>query len=326
MKSAFLAVLGTALAAPSVFAVDYTWNGNGPGGNAGEWGHQANWTANAGRPEVVAVDNALFLSTTPFTVQPKVTAQGGGAATYAFNGLVFNTTSLTTLSIPTGSALNVTTTRVQQSATISLAGTGAFSTTNLSVEVGTFTIPSVTVSGRLSGAGTIAGNVTVSATGRHSAGGTQTVVGGYTYTPAIGTQTVTGNLTYNSGSIFEWGLNATTTNPGPSLNQGSYDRVNASGAVTGTSAFSILLGTNAFTDAFWDTNKSWDNIFSLGSGSLQSIFTTFTGSVAANGIVANQGQFSFSGNTLNWVAAIPEPSSSLAGLVLCVGLIRRRRN
>ena len=55
--------------------------------------------------------------------------------------------------------------------------------------------------------------------------------------------------------IFDWELEADTAATGYS-NQVAYDKVVANGTVSGTSAFTIALGRNAFTNAFWDTNKS----------------------------------------------------------------------
>jgi hypothetical protein len=104
--------------------------------------------------------------------------------------------------------------------------------------------------------------------------------------------------------------------------------VAANGSVTGASKFEILLGGNSFSDPFWNTNKSWTDIFSKESGSatLQTIFTSFGGSgVDTNGAVANRGQFSFTGDTLQW-SAVPEVSNLLAGILLGAGLLRRRRS
>jgi hypothetical protein len=146
---------------------------------------------------------------------------------------------------------------------------------------------------------------------------------------SAGTQTFSSTLAFDSGSIFDWELNAGAADPGAATaNSGTYDKVIANGDVTGTSVFTVaLLGGDAFTDAFWDTSKSWSDIFT-GSGSfdLSTLFTTFGGSgVASNGLVAGQGQFSFtSATTLTWTA-VPEPRSALAGLLLTAGLLRRRR-
>ena len=83
----------------------------------------------------------------------------------------------------------------------------------------------------------------------------------------VGTQTFGSTLTYGASSIFEWDLNASTSDTRVGE---TYDKVvaSAANAVTGSSAiFTVLLGTNAFTDAFWNTNKTWTDIFTSGTGS-----------------------------------------------------------
>ena len=165
----------------------------------------------------------------------------------------------------------------------------------------------------LSGSGTVAGGVTIQSNGTLAVGN------------STGTQTFGSTLEFESGSIFDWELDASTSDTGAS-NQGTYDKVIADGAVSGTSIFTIALGTNGFADLFWETNKSWTDIFTgTGSFDLASIFINFGGSgVASNGFVAGEGQFGFTGSTLTWTA-VPEPSSALAGLLIAAGLLRRRR-
>jgi len=181
--------------------------------------------------------------------------------------------------------------------------------------------------GKLGGTGTVGGNTTINSGAIHAP--TAQVTGSH--------QTFSNSLTYSSGSIFEWDLSAGTVDTnGTAPDQGSYGQVlasGASGAVSGSAIFRVVLGSSSsFADAFWNTNKSWDNIFT-GTGApalLTSLFgTTFdaSGGVASNGTVAGQGQFSYSGTTLNWTAftAVPEPTSALAGLLLGAGLLRRSR-
>ena len=180
--------------------------------------------------------------------------------------------------------------------------------------------------GKLGGTGTISGAVTIGAAG----------------TLAPTAQASTNKLTlgstvgFDSGgtSIFEWDLNATNgTDPVTKTNQGTYGQVAATGAASGTAVFTIVLGSNVYSNAFWNTNKSWDNVFSAwGMTDLTTLFTTFGGaSLTATGTGATAkattpsgGYFSFSGTTLNYTA-VPEPSSVLAGLLLGAGLLRRRR-
>ena len=86
-----------------------------------------------------------------------------------------------------------------------------------------------------------------------------------------------GTLAFAATSIFEWDLNAPITDQAGS-NQGSYDKVvnNNATAMSGTSVFNVVLANgNDFSDAFWDTSKTWTNVFS-GTGlasNLSSIFT-----------------------------------------------------
>ena len=178
----------------------------------------------------------------------------------------------------------------------------------------------VTVSGsgsRLAGGGTVGGNTTINSAAILAPGN------------GVGSETFTNALTLGSGSLFEWELNATNgADPGAGqLGSATYDKVIANGAVTGTSVFTVVLGSNNFANAFWDTNKTWTDVFTGGGTfSFHDVFTTFGGtSVATDGTVAGRGQFIFTGNALNWTA-VPEPSGALAGLLLGAGLLRRRRN
>jgi len=194
------------------------------------------------------------------------------------------------------------------------------------------------------GSGTGTGAVSVSSGA--ILGGSGTITGATTLTTATlapgsadataGTTNFGAGLAFNSNSIFEWDMQqAATTDPGPAAtNAGVYDKVvltGAAGSLTGSAAtFKIVLGSDkSFTDAFWDTNKTWNDIFT-GSGigtSLASVFSAFNadGSNLVGGVVPNQGTFTLSGSsTLNWTA-VPEPTSALAGVLLAAGLLRRRR-
>jgi hypothetical protein len=187
---------------------------------------------------------------------------------------------------------------------------------------------------KLAGKGTVGGNVSLTA---ESASGFKN---GGVLAPtaaASGTKlTVSGTTTFNTGSIFEWNMSATTpgTDPGVVSNSGTYGQLAGTGAITGSDAvFKIVLGAgNAFTDAFWNTNKIWNNLFT-GAGAttaLTSIFSSIGGAGITyaddKGTVDGQGYFTLSGtNTLGWTA-VPEPTSALAGLLLTAGLLRRRRS
>lgn len=177
-------------------------------------------------------------------------------------------------------------------------------------------------------AGTIAGATSISATGRLAPGdGTAN---------SIGTQTFTGTLTFAATSIFDWDINSPAgADPGiGTANGGSYDKVVNTNAtqMSGISVFNVILGTGkSFSDAFWDTDKTWNNVFTgtgVASVNLKDIFTSFTynGTALTAGLVPGEGTFSYgaTGTTLSWTA-VPEPTSALAGLLVTAGLLRRRR-
>ena len=199
-----------------------------------------------------------------------------------------------------------------------------------------------------SGSATGSGTVAVSGA---TLGGSGIISGATTLTTATlapgsaaataGTLTFGAGLALNSTSIFEWDMQQVNeSDPGAApagvgTNAGAYDRVVLNGAaksLTGSGAiFKIVLGSGrSFADAFWDTNKTWNNVFT-GNGvatNLATIFSTFNadGLNLSGGLVAGQGTFTLNGpSTLNWTA-VPEPSSALAGLLLATGLLRRRRS
>ncbi len=179
-------------------------------------------------------------------------------------------------------------------------------------------------------AGTIAGATSISGGGRLAPGnGT---------TNSIGTETFTGTLAFVSTSIFDWDITSPLgADPGKDTvasNAGSYDKVINTNAtkMSGSAVFNVILGTgNSFANAFWDTDKKWDNVFS-GTGlaiNLSSIFSTFTnnGTALVNGLVPGEGSFGYglTGTTLTWTA-VPEPTSAVVGLLIGAGLLRRRRD
>ena len=185
------------------------------------------------------------------------------------------------------------------------------------------TTTSVASGAILGGTGTLGGATTIESGGTHAPGD----VG------APGTQTFTTSITYKSGSIFEWSLNASNSEEFTS-ELGTYDKVVTPSAVAdGTNSeamFKVVLGTNHFSDVFWDTNRTWTDIFSgRGTYNLASLLPVFGGTdgthtVSANGVVAGEGRFYYTGSSLNW-SAVPEPTSALVGILLGAGLLRRRR-
>jgi fibronectin-binding autotransporter adhesin len=210
---------------------------------------------------------------------------------------------------------------------------------NGAVSVATGTMANATVA-KLGGNGTIGGSVTLAAesAAEFRNGGVLAPTAA-----ASGTKlTVAGTTTFGEGSLFEWNMSATApaSDPGVVANSGSYGQLSATGAIGGSNAvFNIVLGaSNAFSDAFWNSNKSWTNIFT-GAGApanLTTIFSSIRGTDltwdsvnnwAYNGTITpggDGGYFTASGNSLTWTA-VPEPSSALAGLLIAAGLLRRRR-
>ncbi len=216
--------------------------------------------------------------------------------------------------------------------TLSAANTYSGGTT---VSAGTLLVNNLTGSGT--------GSNTVNVTGG-ALGGTGTISGATTIgssgTLAPTAQTSGSKLTlaatsFTTGSIFEWSLNATNgSDPGVGVaNSGAYGQVSA-GSTTGTAVFAIVLGSNTYADAFWNTDKVWNNIYTAtGLSDLSSVFTSFSGAglttsgsgVTATATASGRGSFTFNGSsTLTW-SAVPEPTTALAGLLLGAGLLRRRR-
>ena len=249
---------------------------------------------------------------------------GGGGGTIALEKVGNGTLTLSGTNAYTG-------TTIVTGGTLAVDGSTAASSA-VTVAAGTASaVPVATLAGK----GTIGGNVSLSA---ESASGFKN--GGVLAPTAAesGTKlTVSGTTTFNTGSIFEWNMSATTpaTDPGVVSNSGSYGQLAGTGSITGSGAvFNIALGAgNAFTDAFWNTNKTWNNLFT-GSGAttaLTSIFSSISGvgitydGLLQRGTVGVEGYFTLSGtSTLTWTA-VPEPTSALAGLLLSVALLRRRR-
>jgi len=225
--------------------------------------------------------------------------------------------------------------------TQSVSGTGAIVLTGSNTYTGNTTVSSGTlVVNNTGGSGTGSGSVEVLSGAR--LGGTGTITGGTTIrasgTLAPTAQASNGKLTlgattFTGGSIFEWDMSPANPadDPATHSNQGTYGQV-AAGATTGTSIFTIVLGSGSYADAFWNTDKTWSNIYtSSGLTDLTSLFTTLAGSFLTydsgtrRATATGQGYFTFNGSsTLSWTA-VPEPTTALVGLLLGAGLLRRRR-
>jgi len=342
-------LIAMSLACSKTWGATRTWDG---GGNGTNWRTSNNWSPNT-RP--AANDSLVFAGTTSVSNTNNFAADtafagisfsnGAGAFTLAGNritltgNVVNNDDSLQTLNLPMilsgnrtfqtastgslavggvlsgGGGLTKTGT-----ATLTLSGNNSY-TGATSVEAGLLYVNgnqsastgplTIAAGAYLGGVGTIGGATTIS--GIHVPGSTSA---------AAGTQTFTGGLSYASGSIFSWTLSADSTTTG-------YDKIIGSGAlnVDSSAVFRVVLGTNVASQSssFWDVNHTWSDVF-----------TGFTGGAFSNSALrvidtqgtaldtSSQGSFSISGTTLSW-SAVPEPSATLAGLLLAAGLLRRRR-
>jgi len=273
---------------------------------------------------------AIGASTLTFTGANTFSAAFAGATTLSGNAN-FNVAS----SVGSTTKYGLTLAAVGQTGSgqgLTKSGTGTMAITGASTYTGTTTVSagSLFINGNASAA---TGAITVSSAatfgGNNVVGGATTISG--IHAPgdrnAAGIQTFSNLLTYMSGSSMQWQIDAGATDPGIGVaDAGSYDRVVANGGISGTTTFTVSLFTGAFSDAFWDTNKSWTNIVTgTGVSDLQTIFSGFSGSgVAADGTVADQGKFSFSGSSLVWTA-VPEPTTGALVSILAAGALLRRR-
>jgi autotransporter-associated beta strand protein len=224
-----------------------------------------------------------------------------------------------------------------------IGGTGGLIKDGASTQVltgaNTYTGATTVSAGALAVNGSLASAVTVASGGTLKGSGTITgstsVSSGGTLAPgnSINTLSIDGNLSFTTGSIFEWELDTTQSNP--TTNRGTaYDAVNVTGSVTGEAIFKIvLMGTTGFAGSFWNTSRTWANIFAKEgtpiSTNLGSVFTSFqysydNGSGTLTTAPSSAGSFSFSGSSLVY-SAVPEPSNAVAGLLLTALLLRRRR-
>jgi fibronectin-binding autotransporter adhesin len=185
----------------------------------------------------------------------------------------------------------------------------------------------------LGGNGTIGGATTMTTGTIHTAGDAVTLAN-TTGAGTIDQVDFTTSVTYNQGSIFEWNLTG-NTETGIGIRGTNYDAVNTAAlATTGTGAiFRVVLNAGQnFGESFWDSDRTWTDIFENTAGVDLNILSIFGGGVEhynASGAVADvtsvQGSFTFSGTELRW-SAVPEPTSALAGLLIGAGLLRRRRS
>ena len=272
-----------------------------------------------------------------------------GSAQVSFNGGI-DTGGFTLTLAPTGPSLTVATTAISGSGSIIKSTTAAVTFSAANTYTGSTTVSSGTLS--LTGAGSIANsssiivNSTLSVSGitptiftvgaAQSLSGSGSITAGAktveiagTHGPGngLGTQSVTAaSLTYASGSIFNWDL-AANSNSGRGTN---YDGLTVTGNLnTSAATFRVVQNTGVnFANSFWDTDKSWTDIFSVSGTTTGWTAATpvniFTASNTPVDVSATRGTFTITGTTLNWTA-VPEASNLLIGGLLGLGMMSRRR-
>ena len=228
-----------------------------------------------------------------------------------------------------GNGGGVTNSVVKEGAgTAILTGTNSYSGTTTinagvlsiaaSASIGSGTVSVNNTGTKLMGTGTVGGNTTVNSGAILAPGDA-----------GVGKVGFSGDLTTGSGSIFEWKLAATPAETGRGT---SYDAVNVAGTLGGSGAiFRVVLdGAQNFSESFWDSNRTWTDIFmTADAGSSVTFASNFSSvqyynSTGSLGPPTSQGAFTISGSSLTWTA-VPEPTTALAGILLGAGMLRRRR-
>jgi fibronectin-binding autotransporter adhesin len=265
---------------------------------------------------ILGGSSSALNKTTPDTVTLTGANTYAGATTVSAGRLSIGSsgTIKDTSGVTIGTASTVATAEFNYNSTTELSKTVSFATGS--------------TGGILSGTGTITNAVAVTSGNIQTAG---TAVTASNPTATLGTETFTTGITYNEGSIFEWNLTGNTATENGTRGT-DYDAVNTGALVTtGTGAiFRVVLnGAQNFSETFWETTRTWADIFNVTDNpnpDIASIFTSiqYWNSAGTLGTPAGQGSFSMSGTTLTWTA-VPEPTSALAGLLLGAGLLRRRR-
>lgn len=144
------------------------------------------------------------------------------------------------------------------------------------------------------------------------------------------------NLNYETGVVFSWDIDPSKVQ----VRGVGYDAVDVTGKITGKNAvFEIAVRGPGFADPFWSSEQAWKDIFTSDGKSVKTDWTELFAGVKAVDAYGSAvdfskfGSFNMSGNTLAWtpnfiapiIPVVPEPSSALAGILLMLGILRRRR-
>ena len=261
------------------------------------------------------------------------------SATTSFNGIIQDGGTNKTIIVKDGAG------------TLTLSGTNTYTgatTVNggiLNVTGSTALDSAVAVGGasatgtpQLTGSGTINGAVTVKSAGGGVVGSLN--AGDATAVNKVGTLSMGSSLSFESGSIFEWDLNANKDTDGLDNDLGAttdnglagidFDKVNVTGnlSIDAAAVFKVIQNTGVtFTDTFWTQNQTWSNILNVTGTTTSGWSNTAVSVFNTSGTLQNvstYGSFTISGSTLTW-NAVPEPTSALVGLLITAGLLRRRR-
>jgi autotransporter-associated beta strand protein len=255
-----------------------------------------------------------------FSLGSAITNTGGNT-----NSVVKTSAGTTTL---TGTNTYTGATTIQQG-TLALGADGSIDNSTTLVVGDTGSTGAVLDVSAISGGFTVGAGQTLKGIG--TVNGAVTINGTHAPGNSAGLQTVTGDLSYGSASIFDWELTSNTATQGTSPNF-TFDQVD----MTGTSdTLSIASGAKinlivnngvAFSDAFWNTNQSWNIFTNVSTVAGNFLINNISNDMNSTAYTALHpyGSFTMTGTTLTWTA-VPEPSSALAAMLLGAGLLRRRR-
>ena len=284
--------------------------------NSGSLGFsfQGSSTLTIGRGGITNYDTSRQTFTAPLALGSSQMWNGGAGG-------------ITTAGINTNGNLLEITTQGETRITGAITGTGSLALSGGTLEMGaassysgrTWVHSGTLVATNASGSATGTGNVSVAAGA--TLAGTGTISGAVTVsgrvapgTNGIGTLS-TGAVTWNSGNAWQFNL---------STSDGTSDRLAITGAFTKGSG-----GSSSFVFDFMGISPKWGETFtlvtfsSLAGGFAAGDVTPFSYTGLGPGSYSNS-SFTLTGSSLTFTA-IPEPTTTLGGLLLVAGLLGRRR-